>query len=100
MNISAHVIYKNCLMFVKKSNYICDNKQRWALKNGGKLLEQESHACPIFKNWESMAHIPDWDAQAPHRSVSGTNTSNADTSEEVVNDRRGVSFPFRSEVLR
>ena len=69
------------------------------LKNGGKLLEQESHACPIIKNWESMAHTLNRDAQAPHCSVSGANTSDADTTVEIVNNRREISFPFQSEVF-
>ena len=51
------------------------------------LLEKESHVSPIIKNWESMTHITNQDAQAPHRPVSGADTGDTDTGEEVVNNR-------------
>ena len=70
------------------------------VKNGDMLLEQESHACPIIENLESMAHIPNQDAGTPHCPMSGTDTSDADTSEEIIDNHREMSFPFRSKVLR
>ena len=71
-----------------------------SVKNGGMLLEHESHVRPIIVNWESMAHIPNRDAQSPHGPVGGMDTSDADTSEEIVDNRREMSFQFESQVLR